>query len=175
MRRLLRRLVRAQGGYSLVEMMTVMVILGTVLGGITTVFVQGSRAELGANRRFQAQLQATAAFDRLRRDVHCASSASISGVTMVLSGCGSGSVSWCAVGSSSRYALYRKSGTTCDSAGKLYADYLTSSSIFTYTAPVAGVSLAKVHADVAVNANPAKALDSFELIDDLVLRNSLRT
>ncbi len=173
MRRRLRRLLRAERGYSLVELLVVLVILGIILGSLTTVFVQGSNAELDNNRRFQAQLQATAAFDRLRRDVHCASSASVGGTTMTLTGCGTGDVSWCTIGSGSRYALYRLAGTTCNSTGKLYADYLTSSAVFSYTPPVAGSSLAKVHADVRVNVDPTK-VDSFELVDDIVLRNSLR-
>jgi prepilin-type N-terminal cleavage/methylation domain-containing protein len=172
--RRLRRLIRRESGYSLIELVTVMAILGTILGALTTAFVQGSTAELEANRRVQAQLQATAAFDRLRRDIHCASSTSISSATITLSGCAFGDRSWCAVGSGTRYALYRKAGSTCDSAGKVYADFLISSSIFTYTAPVADTSLAKVHVVVRVNVNPAKAVDTFELVDDIVLRNSLR-
>ena len=174
MRRRLRRLVRGESGYSLVELLTVMVILGTILGALTTVFVQGSNAQVEANRRFQAQLQATVSFDRLRRDVHCASSASTAGSTITLTGCGTGSVSWCTVGSGTRYALYRQAGATCNSTGKLYADYLISSAIFTYAAPVAGTSLAKVHADIRVNVVPARAVDTFELVDDIVLRNSVR-
>jgi Tfp pilus assembly protein FimT len=171
----LRRLVRRAEGYSLIELIVVMVVLTTVLTGITAAFVQGSNAELHANNRFRAQLQATQAFDKLRRDVHCASSASIAGSTMTLTGCGTGTVSWCAVGSGTRYALYRKAGTTCNSTGKLYADYLTSSSLFSYTAPVAGTSLAKVHASLPVNVDPRKPIDSFSLADDIVLRNSSRT
>ena len=173
--RRLWRVVRGQAGYSLVELVTVMAILGTIVGALTTAFVQGSNAELNANRRVDAQLQATAAFDRLRRDIHCASSASITGATMTLSGCGSGDVSWCAVGSGTRYALYRQSGSTCDSSGRLYADYLiTTSGLFAYTAPVAETSLAKVQVDIKVSVNPASAVDTFELQDDIVLRNSLR-
>jgi Tfp pilus assembly protein FimT len=172
--RRLRRLVRREEGYSLVELVVVMVVLTTLMTGITTAFVQGSNAELHNNNRFQAQLQATQAFDRLRRDIHCASSASIAGSTMTLTGCGSGDVSWCAIGSGSRYALYRTSGPTCDSTGKLYADYLTSSALFSYTAPVAGTSLAKVHASLLVDVDPTKSVDSFDLTDDIVLRNSLR-
>jgi prepilin-type N-terminal cleavage/methylation domain-containing protein len=181
--RLLRRRLavsrRGQAGYSLVEMVVVMSILGTVLAGVTTVFVSGSRAELNVNRRFQAQLQATAAFDRLRRDVHCASSTDATPGTQVgtitLTGCGSGNVVWRACGSGSRYALYRN-GTTCTPTpdGKLYADFLTSPTPFTYTASVAATSLAKVRADLPVNVNPTKAADGFELADDIVLRNSLR-
>ena len=173
MRRLLRA-VQREGGYTLVELLVVTIILSTVLTGLTTAFVSGSKAELEANRRVQAQLQANAALDRLRRDIHCASAASISGTTMTLTGCGTGTVSWCTVGSSSRYAIYRLAGATCSSAGKFYADYLTSSSVFTYTPPVAATSLAKVHLDMLVNVNPSKAVDTFKLTDDVVLRNSVR-
>ena len=45
---------------------------------------------------------------------------------------------------------------------------------FTYTAPVTNTSLAKVHAVITVNVNPAKTTDVFQLTDDIVLRNSLR-
>lgn len=159
----------------MVEMLTVMVVLGTVLTGVTSAFVQGSNAELHTNRRFQAQLQATGAFDRLRRDVHCASSAAVSGATVTMSGCGSGDVSWCSVSiATSRYGLYRKAGATCDSAGRLYSDYLSSPAAFTFTASVFGSSLAKLRADLTVNVNPAKTTDVFRLVDDMVLRNSLR-
>jgi prepilin-type N-terminal cleavage/methylation domain-containing protein len=173
MKRLLR-VVCGEEGFSMIELLTVLVILGTILAGLTTAFVQGSNAELEANRRVQAQIQANAAFDRLRRDVHCASSASISGTTITFSGCAAGTVSWCSVGSGTRYALYRKSGSSCDSAGRQYADYLRTAATFTYTAPVAATSLAKVHADFQVSVNPSKSVDTFELADDIVMRNSVR-
>jgi prepilin-type N-terminal cleavage/methylation domain-containing protein len=169
--------VRGEAGYSMTELLVVMIILGTILAGLTTAFVGGTKAEADANRRVQAQIQAASAFDRLRRDVHCASSASISGVTMTLTGCGSGSVTWTAEASSSctatGYTLYALS-RTFNSFTKQYADCLTSSSIFTYVAPVAGTSLAKVHAVITANANPAKPLQSFALQDDIVMRNSVR-
>jgi type II secretory pathway pseudopilin PulG len=167
--------VREAWGYSMVELLIVTIVLAVILGALTTVFVKGSAAELDTNRRVQAQLQAAAAFDRLRRDVHCASSATVASATLTLNGCASGSVSWCAVGSGSRYGLYRQPGLTCDATGRLYADYLISPSVFAYTGSVAGTSLAKVHADVAVNVNPTKPTDTFELVDDIVLRNSTRT
>jgi prepilin-type N-terminal cleavage/methylation domain-containing protein len=174
MRRLLRVL-RGEAGYSIVELLTVMVILGIVLGGITTIFVQGSNAELHMNNRFQAQIQATAAFDRLRRDVHCASSASITSGTMTLTGCSAGQVSWCTVASGSTWSLYRLAGATCDATGKLYAESLAAADVFSYTAAISGSSLAKVTADIAVNVSAANALDRFELSDDIVLRNSSRS
>ena len=174
----LLRVVRGEAGYSMTELLVVMIILSAVLAGLTTAFVGGSKAEADANRRVQAQIQAAAAFDRLRRDVHCASSASISGATMTLSGCSSGTVDWSAAASSTctatGYTLYALS-RTFNSFTKQYADCLTSStSIFTYIAPVAGTSLAKVHAVITANANPAKPLQSFALEDDIVMRNSVR-
>lgn len=179
--RLLRRLARAQAGYSLIELLTVMVILLTILGGLTTVFVQGTNAELHLNNRFQAQLNAKAALDQLRREVHCASSITPTGasalVTITLpSGCpgGGGTVTWCTVGSGSRYALYRAAGSTCDATGRLYTDYLTTATVFTYSDPIAGTSLAKLHIDLPVSVDPTKPLDTFELVGDIVLRNSLR-
>ena len=68
--RLLRRL-REERAYSLVELVTVMAIMSIVMTGITTVFVQGSNAELDMNNRFQAQTSVRLALDKLRQDVHC--------------------------------------------------------------------------------------------------------
>jgi len=62
-------------GYSLVELLIVMVILGTVLASLTTVFVSGSNAEIDLNRRFQAQQEARLALDKFRTDIHGASAA----------------------------------------------------------------------------------------------------
>jgi prepilin-type N-terminal cleavage/methylation domain-containing protein len=184
--KLLRRLRRAQGGFSLIELLTVTAILGIVLTGVTTVFVSASNNELRTNRRVQAQLEAGAAFDRLRRDIHCASSGSVSGSTLSLSGCATGAATWQACGYGSWYALYRNAtscptnnnAANCSSfptptSGKLYASCLTSAT-FTYTASVAGTSLAKVRADIVVNVKPG-SLDSYELADEIVLRNSTRT
>ena len=68
--RLLNRL-RDERAYTLVELITVMLIMSIVMTGISTVFVQGSNAELDMNQRFQAQSNARLALDTLRKDVHC--------------------------------------------------------------------------------------------------------
>ena len=49
---------RDEGGYSLVEMLTVLSIMSVVLTGLVALFVQGSNAQLDTNRRFQAQQDA---------------------------------------------------------------------------------------------------------------------
>ncbi len=49
-RRVLRRL-RGERGYSLIEMLTVMVIMGVVMSSLTTVFVSASNSETDMNNR----------------------------------------------------------------------------------------------------------------------------
>jgi len=182
---------RSERGYTLVEMLTVLVIMGVVMGGLTTVFVSATNSEADLNNRFQAQLNARLALDKMRREVHCANVAtptgSSSSVTITLpSYCktGSGSVTWCTRSvATNRYALYRVVGSTC-SGGVLWADYLTPSStatvcsgalcIFNYTAQSTS-SLAKLSVDFPVNVKPAKTVELYELIDSIVLRNSSRS
>ena len=189
-RRLLRRLGR-EPGYSLVEMLIVMAILGVVMSALTTVFVQATNAEQDMNNRFQAQLTARLALDKMRREVHCASVAtptgSSSSVTLTLpSYCktGSGSITWCTRSvATNRYALYRVVGSTC-SGGVKWADYLTPTStatvcsgtlcIFNYAAQ-STTSLADLKVDFPVNVQPSKSVELYELIDDIVLRNSTRS
>ena len=189
-RRLLRRLGRERG-YSLVEMLIVMAILGVVMGSLTTVFVQATNAEQGMNDRFQAQLTARLALDKMRREVHCASVAtpagSASSVTLTLpSYCktGSGSITWCTRSvATNRYALYRVVGSTC-TGGIKWADYLVPTSsatvcsgalcIFNYTAQSV-TSLATLRVDFPVNVRTSKSVELYELIDDIVLRNSTRS
>lgn len=183
MRLRLRELLGGErGSLSLVELVTVTLILGIVLAGLTTLFVQGSNAELDLNLRFQAQQNARLALDKLRREAHCASvvaptgaSASITVTLPASCTAGSGPVSWCTVSTGTgRYGLYRKVGASCDSAGVKWADYLTASSVFNYTAQSTS-SLATLHVDFPVNVRPSQSAEQYELVDDIVLRNSTRS
>ena len=66
----------------------------------------------------------------------------------------------------------------------MWADYLVPTStaaicsgalcIFNYTAQSTS-SLAKLAVDLPVNVKPSKTVELYELIDDIVLRNSTRT
>ncbi len=167
-------------GYSVIELLVSMSILAGVMGSVTVLFVHASNAEVDLQNRFQAQQAARLALDKLRRETHCARAASAvtsSSVTLTLeSYCptGTGSVTWCTVGSSSRFGLHRKAGTTCDATGVKWADYLTTGSVFTYT-PQSTTSLAKLHVDFPINLKPTKTVDAYELVDDIVLRNSTRS
>jgi prepilin-type N-terminal cleavage/methylation domain-containing protein len=186
--RLLRRL-RGARGYSLVEMLTVISILGVVMTGLTTLFIQGSNAELDMNRRFQAQQDARVALDKLRREIHCAKAASTTGgngaaagVTLSLPGpCPTAvggattSVTWCTVSvATNRYALYRKVASTCDNTGTKSADFLTLQNAFDYKTQ-STASLAKLRVQVTVDAKATDATTPYSLCDQIVLRNSSRT
>jgi prepilin-type N-terminal cleavage/methylation domain-containing protein len=196
----MKRTLRGEGGYSLVEMLLVLVIMGIVTTSLTTLFVTASNSELDMNNRFRAQQTARLALDKFRREVHCASGVTLgsagspsgplaaTSVTIQFpSGCKatataplcSGSttlwcVTWCTQGSGTRFGLYRVNGSTC-SGGTKYADYLTLPNAFDYTAPAAGSSLLpKVNVDFPVNVKPAKTVEAYDLKDDVVLRNGTR-
>jgi prepilin-type N-terminal cleavage/methylation domain-containing protein len=176
--RLQRRLLDERG-YSLVELIIVLTILAIVLGTLTTVFVTGTRAELDLNKRFQAQQNVRIALDKIRRETHCASSATVTAgsVTLVLpSGCpsGTGPVTWCTGGSGLRWALYRELGGSCSStSGVKKADYLTTGSVFGYL-PQSASSLAKLTVDFPVDIDTSSTSGTYRLSDALALRNSTR-
>ena len=176
----IRSTLGGERGYSLVELLTVMAILSVVMTGITALFVQGSNAQVDMNGRFQAQQDARVAFDKIRRDGHCASLVTLTGqtqATMTLpSSCGS-QISWCTVAfgtSTTRYGLYRQSGATCGTSGLKWADYLTSGNIFTYSAQ-SSLSLAKLSVDLPINLRPTRTFETYELKGDIALRNSTRS
>lgn len=171
---------KSQSGYTVVELLTVLAIFGTVTGALTGLFVSATEAEIQTNRRFQAQQNARLALDKLRREVHCASTASVTGsyhVTLTLPNAtcrGYPTVSWCVLGSGSRFGLYRMAGATCTTAGTKFVDYLTSNAAFTYTSPTTEM-LATLSVSFPVNIKGlAEPEESYTLQDKLTLRNSSR-
>jgi prepilin-type N-terminal cleavage/methylation domain-containing protein len=187
--RFLKVLAAKEEGYSMVELLIVMLILGTVLAGLTTVFVGGSNAEIRLNERFQAQQQARLALDRIRSDIHCASAAQQQTIgtytgslklaeTSCYAYATTPTVSWCPVQvTSSRYQLYRSTATTnictsTDATRVLVADYLTTSSNVFTTAAIPQNSLQTVGIDFKVSANTkTPTLDVYELTDSIVVGN----
>jgi prepilin-type N-terminal cleavage/methylation domain-containing protein len=148
---------RAEGGFTLAELLVSMAILVVIMTALTSVLVTASRNQIDANRRFQVQVQARAGIDRLRRELHCAGSVTdtsgsaltvgtaYSAITAQLSsvcpttGGTALYVTWCTSASTlmtSDYALYRVTSATtprptCSTAGKVkWADYLTTSTPF---------------------------------------------
>jgi prepilin-type N-terminal cleavage/methylation domain-containing protein len=186
--RLLRRL-RAQGGFTLVELIAVMAIFMTVLTGLSMLFMSGARAELDANKRFEAQQNARLALDKLRRELHCSNGitaldgsplppppTTVTGIRVSLpSHCPSAGgvdvlVDYEMISAgSSRWKLRR----TKDAASVDVADYFTNDDVFSY-AIQSSESRALLHVELPVNVNPNEGWKTWRLADDIVLRNTLR-
>jgi prepilin-type N-terminal cleavage/methylation domain-containing protein len=200
--------VRDERGYTLAEMVVVIAVLGIVVGGISTLFARGISADADQTRRFHAQQDGRLALDKLRREIHAACTVSNpttyntweSSITLYFSSdnCVSGThtVSWCVIGSGTRYGLYRIVSSSCTGATSKYASYLTSSSVFVYLPPDSYVatnglgkgtsatyvttaatdySLPKLHVAYTINRKPTFSLDQFKVNDDIVFRNGPRS
>jgi type II secretory pathway pseudopilin PulG len=174
------RQLRSEAGYTLTEMITALAILMVVLGGIATMYETGVRAELRAAREVQAQQYARLALDRLRQELHCANAISatggtpVSSITVTLPTVCMGadtSVTYATTSvGADRWSLTR----TGDSSGATkVADYLTSSTPFTYYVPASG-TLGRLAVDLPVNVNPTDSSTQWRLQDDIVLRNTSR-
>ena len=165
-------------GYTVVELLTSMVVLVTIMASLTTLFVNATKAETDMNFRFQAQQAARIALDKIRREAHCASAATASvdrrTVTLTMPAqCPTGDISYCLVLSGTKYNLWRKAGTTCNATGATkVASSLTSASGFDAIA-ASPQYLAKIHLDLYVNVK-SNANQEYQLSDDVFLRNSVR-
>ena len=184
MRRLLVRLLRDQRGYSLMELLVSISILGSVMASVSVLLVSATTSEVDMNRRFQAQTQARLGLDLMRREVHCAISvvtaagpparATLTLNTACPTAAAGAVVSWCTVqNGTGRYGLWRYVGAACTGTGVMVADYLSAGNVFTYY-PQSTTSLAKLGVQFDVNLTPTKPERRFRLQDDLVLRNSTR-
>jgi prepilin-type N-terminal cleavage/methylation domain-containing protein len=177
MRRLRSRLGN-QAGYTMMELLIVLAILGTVTGAITTLFVQASNAEFDMNRRFQAQQAVRVAIDRMRREIHCSNGITPSGpassitVTLPAQCPSAGGVvtnvtyDMNQVVAGQRYQLRRN--------GVVLADFSTQQTAFNYTPPVADVSLGKLTVTLPINTKPSDTGKQWKVVADIVLRNTTR-
>jgi len=173
----LRRTLAGHDGYTLVELLVAMVILGTITSAVTVLFVQASTAEADMNRRFKAQQDARVAVDRMRREVHCAKQITPTGVsasiTVTVAGVCPTAVggvdtnhTYDVVSSEGRYKLRRNN--------VVLADYVAEQNAFNYTAPVTGVSLGKLRVTLPINTTPSNQAKEWRLVADIVLRNTTR-
>jgi prepilin-type N-terminal cleavage/methylation domain-containing protein len=156
--RSLRARAAAEGGFTLVELIVTLAILLIIVASLSSVLVSATHTEVDANKRFQAQEQARTGLAQLTRELHCASSVTVTntaGTALVAGSSGSRIaatlpstcttsggvtlfVTWCTSASTlntSDWALYRVTSTTaaplCTASGKIkWADYLTTSTPF---------------------------------------------
>jgi hypothetical protein len=166
------------------ELLVSVSILAAVMTSVSILLVSATKSEVEMNKRFQAQSEARIGLDKLRREVHCAISATPAGaaasVTLTIpttcptSG-GNTAITWCTVANgANRWGLWRYPGASCSGTGQRYADYLTAGTIFNYTAQSTS-SLAKLNVQLPVNTKPSDASLLYTLSDDIVLRNSTRS
>ena len=141
---MIRKRLRSERGYTLVELLVVLAIFTTVVTALVALFTSGAKAELDMNRRFEAQQNARLALDRMRRELHCSSGitatagVAVSSISVALpSQCPSSGgtaitvVYDTSLVSANRYRVRRTvNGTTV-----VIADYITTSggTTFTYT------------------------------------------
>lgn len=179
---------RDERGYSLVELVISMAILGFVMASISVLLVSATNAEVDMNQRFQAQTAARLGLDKLRREVHCAQSVAVSGTpaggryptatltipTTCPTAGGLAAITWCSQASGNRWELWRYPAASCSGTGRKWADNLTQAELFTYS-PQSTTSLALLAVRLPVNVPSPKPTSSYVLEDDVVLRNSTRT
>jgi type II secretory pathway pseudopilin PulG len=179
--RILRRL-RREGGYTLIELLLVCVVLGTVLASLTVLFVSASKSQVDLNRRYRAQQDARVAVDKVRREVHCANQITPAGVSagitvQIPSQCPTGAtpgtpggaltdVVYDVVGSGQRFQLRRNT--------VVIADYISEQSAFKYDAPVASTSRGRLRMTLPINVEPTDTAKEWRLVADIVLRNTTR-
>jgi prepilin-type N-terminal cleavage/methylation domain-containing protein len=183
-RPLLRRAL-GQAGYTLMETLVVMTILVIVIGAIADGFTSASKTETDQTARADDQEAARQALDRLRRDIHCASAATVAatdplnpqkGYTLnltvgptqclaVTAGTGAGvggtsdGVQWCTVwinNSTTRYALYRTIVHSCDAADAVFqVDHVTRADVWGFVCGDNDSHLESVSIDLPVNRDIA--------------------
>ncbi len=173
--RILRRLGR-QGGYTLIELLLVCAILGTVLASLSVLFLSASSSQIDMNRRFRAQQDARVAVDKMRREIHCSDQITPAGVSAAITvqlpaqcpsaGGALTNVTYDVVGSGQRFQLRRNT--------VVLADFISEQNAFSYTAPVAATSLGRLRVTLPINTTPTNTGKEWRLVADIVLRNTTR-
>lgn len=169
----MRRRLAAEGGYTLIELLIVIAILGFIMAGIANLLVSGSRAQSDTSARVAAQGSARIALDRLEFEARCASNATIlnsgAGVALTMpTQCphATGNITYCVSGG----VLTRYSGTTTCSGGTSYP-YITSITTPTPFSIVWTSNLPRLV--VALTVNSGGRSDAFSLLDSIALRNQV--
>ena len=198
----LRRLARrvsppSEAGFTVIELLTVMIVLLVILAPLTGSFVSALNAQVDQTRRFDAQEAARQALDRMRKDIHCAHGVTdpsvndSGGQTIVLTETNvtgtaecpglletnASAVQWCTIqvnGATDRYQLSRENDpdNACDGVGSTFmVDYLTRADLWESPTCVS-TQYPTVAVTMPVDVDPVHhPAGSYELSDRIALRN----
>jgi prepilin-type N-terminal cleavage/methylation domain-containing protein len=175
-----------EAGFSIVELLIVMAILGAIVGSLGALFVSAMNAEADISRRFEAQSNARLALDKVRRETHCASAATLPDATRVeltmpawcpTVGGTAMTVTWCARSTGTGiYGLFRIAPSVGSCTGGVrFANSLTTDAVFAIVAAdPANRTLPKLSVDFPVDVTPSTSVGRYRLQDAIVLRNATR-
>jgi hypothetical protein len=145
-----------------------------------TVFIHAMNSELEMNRRFQAQQAARLALDKMRREIHCASAVTPTGISSSItvtlpSQCPTAGGT---AGGSQITVVYDVQPVSADRyelrrAGVRIADYITANNVFDYGPPETG-KRGSLGVELPVNIKPTEPGKTWRLKGDIVLRNTAR-
>ena len=188
-----------QAGYTLVETLVVMTLLLIVIGSIADAFSSASKTEVDQTARASDQESARLTLQRLRRDIHCATSAQVQrtrdssdpsiiasplgytltlsvdpGICLAVTTSSSNTVQWCTVQKDTaghRFGVYRTISGNCNATDAVFqVDYVTKPDIWSMVCPTS--QLQAVAVDMPVNRDPVtRASRTYELQDTISLRN----
>jgi prepilin-type N-terminal cleavage/methylation domain-containing protein len=192
-----------ESGFTLTELLVTLVLMGIVMGAITTSFASAFSGEARTIAEASNEENARLALNRLRMDIHCAQQANGAtanpsgdgGFTFVLSevvlgttaACprlglagGSSWVSWCTIRvgtNSQRYKLYRENVHDCDGVQSTFmVDYITKPDIWDTKEDCASAYWQQyVGVDLITNLDPNSKVYEYDLHDSVSLRNAERS
>ncbi len=192
----LAAVLRAEDGFTLVECLAVILLMGILLGPLIGAFISTMSAQARQGNAAVAQENARLALERMRKDIHCAHSVGApvtnasGGMTLVLSETNvtgtaecpglivlnSSSVQWCTIPvSANRYELFREDdpSTSCDGSQSTFeVDYLTQAAIWT-TPSCTGGAYPTVSVTLPIDlAAGSTAEGAYTLADQIALRNA---
>lgn len=168
----MHRLARDESGFTLIELVVVMTLLGLVMAGLSSLFLQGLHTSSTTNDILASQTQVHLALDRLEYETRCASQAtrvsSGAGVTLTLpSQCmnATGTITWCVTGGS----LVRYSGSSsCSGTGQTMATNISSATPFSCISTVGDYP----ELQIALTAQTQSTNDTVSATDQIAMRNA---
>lgn len=161
------RSLRAESGFSLVEVLFVCVITVILMTGLSTVFGLGLQTSKTSSSILASQSGVVVALDRLDYEARCASQAALvsggQGVTLTFPAqCthATGTVTWCVTGGS----LVRYSGAACSGSGLTLTTDVTSTAPFSCVVPVGDYASLRVALTINSGTTSATASSGTDVI-----------